>query len=311
MNDKKLKVIFVGMPDMALVCLDGLLQKKVNIVGVVPPKKTHETYNYFKQYVEFQNLNLLDFENSCNEESYIKKIKELNADIGVVCSYNYKLSKEFLSTTKMGYINSHPSKLPQYRGAAPYFHIIKNGEKKSAITLHYMDETFDTGDIIYQEEFDLLPFETMGTLFNRTNFMIRDGLIKVLEEIEKNGEIKSIPQQKEGNFIEAPKVDGNFRIRWNTNTVFEIENTIRACNPFYNYYTFFRGVNMKLLKASAIKKEHNLKFGQIAFVNENEILVAAKEGFLSLEFMQIGTWGMFRPREFNFIFSPKVGELLT
>lgn len=311
MNDKKLKIIFVGMPDMALVCLEGLLQKKINIVGVVPPKKTHETYNYFKQYVEFHNLNFLDFENSCNEKNYIEKLKELNADIGVVCSYNYKLSKDFLSTTKMGYINSHPSMLPQYRGAAPYFHIIKNGEKKSGITLHFMDETFDTGDIIYQEEFDLLPFETMGTLFNRTNFLLKDALIKVLDEIEKKGKINTITQEKKGNFKEAPKVDGNFRVRWNTSSVFEIENMIRACNPFYNYFAFFRGVNMKLLKAQAIIKEHNLKFGEITLVNENELIIAAKGGFLSLEFIQIGTWGIFRPQEFNLIFSPKVGEILT
>ena len=88
--DKKLKVVFVGMPDMALVCLTNLLEANFNIVGVVPPKKTHETYPYFKQFVEFRKLNLIEFEESCNEQNYIKKLSELNADIGVVCSYNYK-----------------------------------------------------------------------------------------------------------------------------------------------------------------------------------------------------------------------------
>jgi len=306
----KLKVVFVGMPDMALVCLGGLLDKEFDIVGVVPPKKDHETYNYFKQYVQYKNLNLIDFDESCNEESCIEKIKELNADIGVVCSYNYKLSKEFLETTKMGYINSHPSMLPQYRGAAPYFHIVKNGEKESAITLHFMDETFDTGDIIYQEKFDLLPIETMGTLFNRTNFMICDALINVLNKIQNNEDIKRIKQDKEGNFKEAPRVDGNFRVKWNISTVEEIEQMIRACNPFYNYFTFFRNVNMKIIKASIIKKEHHLKFGEIALVSENELIVAAKGGYLAIEMLQIGTWGIFSPNEFNKIFSPKTGELL-
>ena len=50
MNKEKLKVIFVGMPDMALVCLSELLDKEFNIVAVVPPKKSHETYRYFKEY---------------------------------------------------------------------------------------------------------------------------------------------------------------------------------------------------------------------------------------------------------------------
>ena len=310
MNKEKLKVIFVGMPDMALVCLSELLDKEFNIVAVVPPKKSHETYRYFKEFCVFRNLNLIDYENSCNESEYIEKIKELNADIGVVCSFNYKLSSEFLSSTKMGYINCHPSKLPEYRGAAPYFHVVKNNEKKSAITLHFMDETFDTGDIVYQEEFDVLPFETMGTLFNRTNFMLANALVQVLNEIQKEGKIKKIPQQKEGNFKEAPKVDGNFRIRWNTNSVFEIESLIRACNPFYNAFTFFRGVNLKIIKASVIEKKHNLKFGQIALADDKNFLIAAKGGYLSVEVLQVGTWGVFNQNDFYYTFSPKVGEFL-
>lgn len=310
MQKDKLKIVFVGMPDMALVCLDELLENGFDIVGVVPPNKNHETYNYFEQFVSAKNLNLIEFDESCNEQSCIKKIKDLNADIGVVCSYNYKLSKDFLETTKMGYINSHPSMLPYYRGAAPYFHIIKNGEKESAITLHYMDETFDTGDIVYQEKFELLPCETMGTLFNRTNFMISKALVKVLSKIQKGETMERVPQSKEENYIEAHKVDGNFRIRWNVSTVEEIEQTIRACNPFYNYFTFFRNVNLKVMKASIIKKEHNLRFGQIALASEKELIVAAKGGYIALEVFQIGTWGIFEPKEFNLIFSPKVGELL-
>jgi methionyl-tRNA formyltransferase len=121
---EKLKIVFVGIPDMALVCLANLVAKGFNIVGVVPPKKTNETYDFFKEFVLKNNLNLIDFEDSPNEQNYIQKLKELNADIGVVCSYNTLLSSDFLKTAKMGYINCHPSLLPEYRGGAPYFHII-------------------------------------------------------------------------------------------------------------------------------------------------------------------------------------------
>ena len=309
MSKEKLKIIFVGMPDMALICLSNLLEKDFNIVGVVPPKKNHETYEYFKQFVNFKNLNLIEYENTCNEDICIEKIKKLNADIGVVCSYNYKLSKEFLSTTKMGYINSHPSLLPHYRGAAPYFHIINNGEKESGITLHFMDETFDTGDIVYQNKFKLLPNETMGSLFNRTNYMISDGLIKILETIETGKELKRFPQDKEKKYIDAPKVDGNFKIRWKRSAE-EIESLIRASNPFYNAFCFFRGVNMKIIKASAVKKNHNLNFGEIVICNDKEILIAAKDGFVSLEIFQIGTWGVMNPQDFCLVFNPKKGEVL-
>lgn len=309
--NKKLKIIFVGIPDMAFVCLANLLEKGFNVVGVVPPKKTHETYDFFKKIVLEKNLNLIEYDNTANDSSCIEKIKELNADIGVVCSFNNLLSKEFLKTTKMGYINCHPSLLPEYRGAAPYFHIVKNDEKISGVTLHFMDETFDTGDIIYQNKFELTPFETMGSIFNRTTYMLSDALVEVLNEIQKNGDIKRIPQQKNDSFVSAPKVDGNFRIRWNTNSAKEIECLIRACNPFYNAFTFFRGVNTKIIKAYSIEKEHNFPFGQIVHSAKDSIIISAKKGFVVPQILQVGTWGIFGVEEFYCTFSPKTTEFLS
>ena len=308
--DNKLKIVFVGIPDMALVCLSNLMQKKFNIVGVVPPQKTHEAFNFFKNFVSQYGLEFIEFEKSQNEKECIEKIKSLNADIGVVCSYNKLFSKEFLSTTKMGYINCHPSLLPYYRGAAPYFHVIKNGEEYSGITLHFMDEKFDTGDIVHQERFKLMPFETMGSIFNRTTYMLSDALIEVLGKMEKNIEIKRYPQPKDKEFIDAPKVDGNFRIRWKTADVYELERLIRACNPFYNVFTTFRGVNLSISKASIVEKNHNLQFGQIAYADEKVLLIAAKKGYLSLEVFQVGTWGVQTPFEFYNTFTPKTDEFL-
>ncbi|MBQ8848336.1 MAG: methionyl-tRNA formyltransferase [Candidatus Gastranaerophilales bacterium] len=309
--NKKLKIIFVGIPDMALVCLMNLIAKKFNIVGVVPPHKNHATFDFFKTFAKERNLNFMEFNETPNEKEYIEKLKELNADIGVVCSYNKKFSKEFLKTTKMGYINCHPSLLPYYRGAAPYFHIVNNGEKTSGITLHFMDETFDTGDIIYQEKFDLIPCETMGSIFNRTTYMLSDALIEILGQIQDGKEIQKIKQPKEKDFIEAPKVDGNFRARWNTYSSVELERLIRASNPFYNVFTTFRGVNLKIIKADAIELKHNYKPGQIVKADENEFLVAAKKGLLSLKIFQIGSWGTYDTKDFYNTFTPTCDEFLS
>ncbi len=309
-KDKKLKIVFVGIPDMALICLNKLLENKFNISGVVPPKKNHETYPFFKKYVEELNLNFIEYENSPNDKDCLDKIKSLNADIGVICSYNYLLKKDFIETTKMGYINCHPSLLPDYRGAAPYFHIINNGEKVSGITLHFIDEEFDKGDIIYQEVFDMTPFETMGTIFNRSNYMLADALVKILNEIQNKGEIKRTPQPKENNFKQAPKVDGNFRIRWNTHSVFEIERLVRACNPFYNAFTTFRNTNFKIINARAVEYKHDLDFGRIFKANEKQLLVAGRCGLLDIKFLNLGTWGCFSPEEFYYMFTPKDDEYL-
>lgn len=305
--DKKLKIIFVGTPDMAFVCLSNLLEKKFDISAVVPPHKNHPTYYGFVEYCRSKNLNIIDFEKTPNEQNCINKIKELNADIGVVCSYSFKLSGDFLSTTDLGYINCHPSALPYYRGAMPYFHIIKNGEKQSGITLHFMDNDFDTGDIVYQEIFDVLPWENMGTLFNRTNFMISDALIKVLSNYEKGIDFKRTPQPNDKCYIEAPKVDGNFKIRWNKKPD-EISCLIRACNPFYSAITTYRNTQAKILKAHPINVNHNLKFGQIAKCDEEKLYVACQNGYLAIDTIQLSTWGIFNPMEFYYTFTPREDE---
>ena len=307
--EKKLKVVFVGTPDMAPICLERLLERDFNIVCVVPPKKSHETYSFFKGFVEYKNVKLEDFEKDVNEKSFVEKIKSYGADIGVVCSYDLKLKKEFLATTRLGYLNCHPSMLPNYRGAMPYFHIIKNGEKKSAVTIHFVDENFDTGDIVSQKEFELLPWETTGTLFSRTNYMLADMLCDTLDELEKSGEVKRI-KQKEGDYIKAPKVEHTVKINW-SKTIYEIDSLIRACNPFFDAVTIFRNVDMKILKATPIEhRNHGLKTGTIARSSANGILVAACDGYISLDMVNMGNWGNFGAKEFFYTFSPKEKEVL-
>ncbi len=306
---EKLKIIFVGTPDMAIVCLDNLIKNNFNIVGVVPPLKDNLSYHAFKNFTLEKKLNFLEFENSPNEEKFIEKIKSLNADIGVVCSYSVKLSLEFLKTTKKGFINCHPSLLPDYRGGMPYFHIIKNNEKRTGITLHFMDENFDTGDIIYQKSFETTPFETMGTLFNKTNFMISDALLETLKNIEENKKIEKIPQNKTTKHKKAPVVNGYFKINWSY-SIDEIDSLIRACNPFYSAYCYFRGAEMKIIKAHKISKKHNRPFGEIVKASKKEILIAAPLGYISLDVVQIGTWGVFVVEDFYNTFKPLVGEIL-
>lgn len=306
-NKKDLKIIFVGIPDMALVCLSNLIEKGFNIAAVVPPKKSHETFNFFKEFCRIRDLNFLEYGENPNDPKLIEKINDLKADIGVVCSFNSKLSKEFLATTKLGYINSHPSKLPLYRGACPYFHIVNNGEIESGITLHFMDETFDTGDIVCQKLFNLSPNETMGTIFNKTTYMISDSIIETLERLLKQGFLET-KKQEAGTFIDAPKVGGNFRIRWNQEAKV-IERLIRACNPFYTAFAVFRGVSAKIIKAQAVEKKHNFECGHIVEASKDKLSVACIDSVLNIEFLSIGTWGYFSTSDFFETFMPGVDEV--
>ena len=91
----KKRILFVGIPDMAYIGLDGLLMAGVNIVGVLGPKKDHNMYYDFKNFVYSRRLNYVDYD-ELDEPQLIEKIRALNVDAAVVCSFNYKIPKILL-----------------------------------------------------------------------------------------------------------------------------------------------------------------------------------------------------------------------
>lgn len=298
----------VGMPDMANVCLAKLVEAGFDVIGLVPPHKNNPSYYNMVQCANVLNVPVYPFENSPNEGEFVQKIAKFEADIGVICSYDIKLSRDFLKTTAEGYINCHPSILPKYRGANPYHHIIKNGETITGVSLHFADENFDTGDVIVQKEISLEPKETMGTLFNRSNFLIADCLIDVLKNYQISNEIPS-KKQKNGEFPTAPKITNNIIIDFNNN-VEQIERLIRASNPFYNVILFFRGIMFRIIAADFKIGHHNFVYGEFTKTLD-ELEIAVKGGFLIPKIIQVGTWGIFETPDFIEKFGPQIGERLT
>ena len=194
----KKRILFVGIPDMAYIGLDGLLMSGVNIVGVLGPKKDHNMFYDFKNFVISRGLNYIDYD-ELDEPQLVQKIRSLEIDAAVVCSFNYKIPKVLLESTRDGFINVHPSMLPKYRGGNPYTRVIMNGETETGVTIHFMDENFDTGDIIAQKAYHIHSKATMGTLFNELNVLGIELLLQVLRTYETQ-ELPRI-KQPAGNFV--------------------------------------------------------------------------------------------------------------
>jgi len=290
---------------MALICLDGLLFAGINIVGVVGPKKDHHTFNNFKKLVLSKELNFIDYDELDNAD-FIEKVKNLNADIAVVCSFNYKVPKVLLDSVKDGFVNAHPSLLPDYKGANPYSYIIMNNEAKTGVTLHFMDETFDTGDIISQESFPISRFETMGTLFNRTNILVLEMLLKFfkLYETEK---IK-MTKQPQGNFKRSHTINESDLFISFYKSATEIESFIRALNPFLIARTTFRRNVTRILSADIIETDIKNEIGTIVKVEADKFYIQTGEGLLSPTALQFGSFFAGAAKDFIRILGPKIGE---
>ena len=301
------RVLFIGIPDMAYVCLDGLLQAGVNIVGVMGPKKTHGTYDSFKRFALSRNMNFIEWDD-LKASMLIDYIKSLDVDVAVVSSFNYKIPKELLEATKAGFINIHPSLLPKYRGGNPYSTVIMNGEKETGVTLHFMDEGFDTGDIILQKAVQIAPLETMGTLFNRLNFLGMQMLVAVLAQFEK-GDLPRY-KQPEGKFIEGKSIKDNDLFIDYSKSAIEVDRFIRALNPFLIASTTFRDNMIKIFMSEVVKgNSSKYKDGEIAKVEKDKFYIATGNGFISPTAIQFGSFFVGNAQDFIKILAPKVGEV--
>lgn len=312
MTEKKYKkrILFIGMPDMALICLSKLAAKGINIVGVIPPAKDDPTNKLMVDTAQSLGFDIIDYNISLSDKGFLQRIKNLNADLGVVASFNKKLPKELLQLTKDGFINLHPSKLPDYRGANPYSHVIINGEEESAITLHFMDENFDTGDIISQYRFNLDLNETMGTLFYRTNQMCASMLYEALDYYETH-EFPRKPQPKDGEYKKAEALSfekKNIFIDWNKSAE-EIERFIRGLNPYIGAITCYNGTILRINSAYVIEKNHNFTPGTICDT-KNSLKVACGEDILEIDSIQYGAFFISSGRDFVERLNPKKGEIL-
>lgn len=305
-----MKIIFFGIPDLGLMCLNAFIERKKDIVAIVLPKANKSAYNVLSDVVRLHNIPILTFENSLKDADFIEKFKSYNPDIAFVCAYDHKIPEELLKIPTLGFINCHPSLLPHYRGGNPYFHVITNNETKTGVTIHYMDKTFDTGDIISQCEMDIMADETFGTLFSRLNEKSVEMVLDVADKLEKNGELPRIPQDFSESYKTAPTVSpekGDIFIDWKKDAVY-IERFIRACNPIYGALCYFRNCAVKIWSAEFIYDKKEYAPGIITKVSPDKITIGTGKGLIVPKTIQVGYFLITDIKDFIRRLNPQAGE---
>ena len=216
------------------------------------------------------------------DEKIIKKIKEINPDLIVVVAYGKILPKEIIDIPKYGIINVHSSLLPKYRGASPIHSAILNGDTESGVSIMYIEEGLDSGDVILQESCDILENDTLGTLHDKLKDLGAIGLEKALKLIE-DGKVEVTKQDESLATFVKPITKEQAKIDWN-NTKEVIFNQIRGLNPFPAAHTFNeKNENIKVYKTEKLDKEYEGKNGQIVdIINKKGPVIKVKNGALVL-----------------------------
>lgn len=216
-----------------------------------------------------------------NEETFIKNIFTLKPDLFVLSAYRHILSGDLLKVPRLGGINIHPSLLPKYRGAAPIQRAIMAGETKTGITVFFMDEKLDHGEMIFQQGLAIDPNDTCGSLSARLSSLAAESIADILKSIEA-GNYKRIKQNEEEKTY-APKIKKEeMLIDWLAGTD-KIFNHIRALSPAPAARTCFRNKELKIIQASQGDKKLN---PGLLYIENKNIYVGTGDGSLILQEIQ-------------------------
>jgi len=212
----------------------------------------------------------------------VDTIRALKPDLIVVMAYGQILPREVLEIPTIACLNLHASLLPRWRGAAPIQAAIAAGDRETGITVMYMDEGLDTGDILLQRKIEIAPDETGASLHDKLAQIAQEALAEAILLLEE-GKAPRLPQENELATY-APKLEREHgRIDW-TESSAVIERKIRAFDPWPGAFMEVDHRNLKIFGATIVDRSG--KPGQISR-NENELIVAAGEGALSLGEVQL------------------------
>ena len=275
----KTKVVFMGTPEFSVPVLEGLIEN-YQVIGVVtqPDKEVGRKKVLTPPPIKVlaKNHNIPVFQPRKIKEDY-SDIVNLKPDLIVTCAYGQIIPKVILDLPKYGCINVHASLLPKLRGGAPIHKAIINGYSKTGITIMYMVEKMDAGDIISSKETIITKEDTFGRLHDRLSLMGKDLLLETLPDLLE-GKIKTISQNEEEVTYAYNVTREEEHIDFNKSTL-EIYNQIRGLNPHPGSYAILDGKIMKIY-ASQISDSFCLERsnGEISRIYKDSFAVATKDG---------------------------------
>lgn len=277
----------MGTPEFSVPVLEGLIEN-YQVVGVVtqPDKEVgrhHEIKPTPVKEVALKN-NILVLQPQRIKKEY-QEILGLNADLIVTCAYGQMIPKEILDAPKYGCINVHASLLPKLRGGAPIHRAIINNETRTGITIMYMVEKMDAGDILAQEETPIFKEDNVGILHDRLSKMGAKLLIETIPDLI-NGKIKPIPQKEEEVTYAWNIKREEEKIDFNQRTI-DIYNQIRGLNPWPGGYALLEGKVVKIYEARISDSFFTTKKnGEIGKIYEDGIGVSTKDGEIIITKLQ-------------------------
>ena len=248
-----MKIVFFGTPEFAVPALDAVLAVG-EVVAVVtradkprgrglrvePPPVARAANEYALEVLQPASL---------RDPELLARLRGLAPDVGVLVAYGRIVPPEMLALPPHGIVNVHPSLLPRYRGAAPVARAIAAGDTETGATILYLSEELDAGDVILQKTVPIAPDDTTRTLSAR---LAEEGAALLAEALGliEAGRVPRVAQDA-SRATWAPRLtreEGH--IDW-SGPAPAIVNLIRACDPWPGAFTYLKGRELKIWRATS------------------------------------------------------------
>ena len=291
MVSRGMRIIFIGTGEIGVPTLRALLDSEHEVVGIVtqpdkpvgreqriePPPIKKAVIGRARPPVApmFQPAKIKD-------QQAINEIRGVTPDVIVVVAYGQILPGDVLEIPRLACLNLHASLLPRWRGAAPVQAAIAAGDRETGITVMYMDEGLDTGDIMLQRIVEILPNDTGGSLHDRLAQIAPEALLESLRLVAA-GNAPRIAQDNARSTYALKLKREHGQIDW-SESADAIERKIRAYNPWPGAFMKVGDQNLKIFSASIV--ELNGQPGEI-LRSDKDLIVATGKGALSLAEVQL------------------------
>jgi methionyl-tRNA formyltransferase len=277
MMDHMVRIVFMGTPDFSVPVLRQLIHDGYDVVGVVTqpdkPKGRKRELTPPPVKVEAEKHGIPVWQpTKIREKEQYERVLAFKPDLIVTAAFGQILPKELLEAPPYGCINVHASLLPELRGGAPIHYAILQGKTKTGITIMYMAEKLDAGDILTQVEVPITEDDTVGTLHDKLS-MAGAKLLSDTIPLLLQGKIRPIRQDEEKATFAYNIKREQEKIDW-TRTGEEIYNHIRGLNPWPVAYTMYQGQVWKIWRSEKIRASSQTQPGTIMEVVNDGIIVA-------------------------------------
>ena len=294
-----MQLILFGTGPFAVPAFQALLDSSHQVLALVtrpivdPGNRRKSAANPVREVGEAAAIEIMS-PADINEEQAVQKLKQLAADLFVVCDYGQILSRECLAAARLGGINLHGSLLPKFRGAAPINWAIYHGDNVLGITVIHMSVHLDAGPSLVQAQLKIDSQDTAATVEPK---LARLGVEPVLEAIDVlsqwDGHSPIGETQDRKLVTKAPRLkksDG--QINW-TRSAVEIVNQVRAFQPWPGTFTHWHPhdrnpVRMIIHRATAVAdaQKHARAPGEVLIADKQRLVIQTGDGGLSLDLIQ-------------------------